>query len=156
MTMGFPSLLRRGAARRFAPRMTVGSVKPSQGWSYQVLAKIRRMSAIDEYLAGVEEPRRSALEHIRGVVRAEVPDADEGTSYGMPAFKFAGRPLVGFVAAKQHLSLFPFSPAVIDALADRLDGFELSKGTIRFSVERPIPDDVIRDIVALRMDEIRR
>ena len=113
------------------------------------------MSDVDDYLAGIEEPDRSALERIHQLVRDAAPDAVDGRSYGMPALKFHQRPLVGFVAAKNHLSLFPFSPAVIDALRDRLGGFQVSKGTIRFTADHPLPDDLIRDIVTLRMDEIR-
>jgi uncharacterized protein YdhG (YjbR/CyaY superfamily) len=112
------------------------------------------VSAVDEYLNGVDRPRREALEHLCRLVKSEVPDAEEGTSYGMPAFKYKKRPLVGFISAKNHLSLFPFSPHIVDGLRDRLEGFELSKGTIRFSADRPIPDDVVRDIVRLRVDEI--
>ncbi len=88
------------------------------------------------------------------MVKELVPQAEEGKSYGMPALKYNKRPLVGFVAAKKHLSLFPFSPAVIEALTDRLDGFELSKGTIRFTAEHQLPDDLLRDVVMLRLDEI--
>jgi uncharacterized protein YdhG (YjbR/CyaY superfamily) len=109
---------------------------------------------MDDYLAGVPEPDRDALERIRRKVKELVPQAEEGKSYGMPALKYNKRPLVGFVAAKKHLSLFPFSPAVIEALSDRLDGFELSKGTIRFTAEHPLPDDLLRDVVMLRRDEI--
>jgi len=109
---------------------------------------------MDDYLADVAEPDRAALERIRRVVKELVPQAEEGKSYGMPALKYNKRPLVGFVAAKKHLSLFPFSPAVIEALTDRLDGFELSKGTIRFTAEHQLPDDVLRDVVMLRLDEI--
>ena len=112
------------------------------------------MSEMDDYLADVAEPDRAALERIRRVVKELVPQAEEGKSYGMPALRYNKRPLVGFVAAKKHLSLFPFSPAVIDALTDRLDGFELSKGTIRFTAEHQLPDDVLRDVVMLRLDEI--
>jgi len=109
---------------------------------------------MDDYLAGVTEPDRDALERVRRMVKELVPQAEEGKSYGMPALKYNKRPLVGFVAAKKHLSLFPFSPAVIEALTDRLDGFELSKGTIRFTAEHQLPDDLLRDVVMLRLDEI--
>ena len=112
------------------------------------------MSEMDDYLADVAEPDRAALERIRRVVKELVPQAEEGKSYGMPALKYNKRPLVGFVAAKKHLSLFPFSPAVIDALTDRLDGFELSKGTIRFTAQHQLPDEVLRDVVMLRLGEI--
>lgn len=75
-------------------------------------------------------------------------------SYGMPAFLHAGRPPLGFRAARQRLSVFPFSPASIEALKDRLDGFDLAKGTIRFSPERPPPEDVLADLVRPRRQEI--
>ena len=83
-----------------------------------------------------------------------MPDAEEGKSYGVPAFLYSGRPLLGFSAAKKHLSIFPFSPEAIEAVQDRLDGFDLAKGTIRFSAEHPVPDDVLADLVRARMEEI--
>jgi uncharacterized protein YdhG (YjbR/CyaY superfamily) len=83
-----------------------------------------------------------------------VPDAEDGTSYGMAALRYQRKPLLGFREARGHLSIFPFSPAVIDAVRDRLDGYQLSKGTIRFRVDAPLPDDVVRDIARLRMREI--
>jgi uncharacterized protein YdhG (YjbR/CyaY superfamily) len=109
---------------------------------------------VDDYLVGVGEPARSALQHIRDLVKGVVPEAEEGSSYGMPALRYKKKPLLGFIAAKNHLSIFPFSPNVIDALRDRLDGFELSKGTIRFSAGHTIPDDVLVDIVRMRAEEI--
>ena len=112
------------------------------------------MSEMDDYLADVAEPDRAALERIRRVVKELVPQAEEGKSYGMPALKYNKRPLVGFVAAKKHLSIFPFSPAAIDVVRERLDGFDLGKGTIRFSPERPVPDNVLADLVRARRQEI--
>jgi uncharacterized protein YdhG (YjbR/CyaY superfamily) len=112
------------------------------------------MSEIDDYLTTVGPDERVALERVLELTRRTVPDAVDGRSYGMPALKYAGRPLIGVVAARDHLSIFPFSPAVIDAVRDRLTGFSLSKGTIRFSVDRAVPDDVVRDIVELRRAEI--
>lgn len=114
------------------------------------------MSYVDDYLEGVPEPRRAVLEHVRAVVHELVPDAEEGKSYSMPAFKYRGKGLLGFISARQHLSIFPFSGEVVERLADRLDGFSLSSGTIRFSVERPLPDDVLRDVVRYRLEQIER
>jgi uncharacterized protein YdhG (YjbR/CyaY superfamily) len=82
------------------------------------------------------------------------PEAEEGESYGMPAFLYAGRPLLGFRAAKKHLSVFPFSPAVVEAVEERLEGFDVSKGTIRFSPDSPLPEDVLADLVRARKKEI--
>ena len=112
------------------------------------------MSAVDDYLADLAPAERGALTHVLDVARTAAPEAIEGASYGMPALKSSGRPLIGFLAAQRHLSLFPFSPAVVEQVRDRLDGFELSKGTIRFSVEHPLPDDVIREVVTARLREI--
>jgi uncharacterized protein YdhG (YjbR/CyaY superfamily) len=109
---------------------------------------------MDDYLGGLPAAERTALERVRAVVRRVAPDAEEGASYGMPAFIYAGRPLLGFRAAKQHLSIFPFSPAAIEAVRDRLDGFDLSKGTIRFRPDRPLPDDVLADLIRARKNEI--
>ena len=107
-----------------------------------------------EYLDSLPEDEKAALERVCAVVAAEAPGAEPGTSYGVPAFRLRGRPLLGFRAAKKHMSLFPFSPAAIDAVSDRLDGFDLAKGTIRFTPDRPVPDDVVADIVRHRMQEI--
>jgi uncharacterized protein YdhG (YjbR/CyaY superfamily) len=112
------------------------------------------MSAMDDYLKGLEPAQRSALTRVRAVVEDVVPEAEEGTSYGMPAFLYAGRPLLGFRAAKGHLSVFPFSPAAIEAVKDRLEGFDLSKGTIRFSPDDAVPQDVLADLVRARKQEI--
>ena len=91
---------------------------------------------------------------MRAVVEEVAPEAEQGVSYGMPAYLNAGRPLLGFRAAKSHLSVFPFSPAAIEAVKDRLEGFDVSKGTIRFSPDAPVPDDVLADLVRARMREI--
>jgi len=112
------------------------------------------MSAVDDYLGGLDASTRAAFEHIRNLVMDLVPEAEEGTSYGMAALKYKQKPLLALLAAKHHLSIFPFSSRVVDAVRDRLTAFELSKGTIRFTVAMPLPDEVVRDIVRHRMDEI--
>ena len=109
---------------------------------------------MDDYLDDLPPAERAALERVRAVVGGLVPDAEEGTSYGVPAFIYAGRPMLGFSAAKKHLSIFPFSPAAIDAVRQRLDGFDLAKGTIRFAPDRPVPADVLADLVRAREHEI--
>ena len=112
------------------------------------------MSEVDDYLAGLPEEQKEALAQVRAVVERAAPDAEEGVSYGMPAYLYTGRPLLGFRAAKKHLSVFPFSPAAVDAVKDRLAGFDLSKGTIRFTPDRPVPEDVLVDLIGARKEEI--
>ena len=113
-----------------------------------------RATPVQDYLATLGEPERAAYERVLAAARTEVPHTEEGTGYGMPALLYRGRPLLGIHAAKSHLGLYPFSPAVIDAVRDRLAGFSLSKGTIRFGVDQPPPPSVIREVVALRAREI--
>lgn len=112
------------------------------------------MGEIDDYLAGLEEPQRRALERVRDIAQRVTPDASQGMSYGMPALRVAGKPLLGFHVTKQHLSLHPFSPEVVAAVADDLAGFSLSKGTIRFTPETPVPEPVLERVVRLRLAEI--
>ena len=112
------------------------------------------MSAMDDYLDTLAPDQRAALARVREIVAELVPDAQEGRSYGMPAFIYAGRPLLGFRAAQKHLSIFPFSPAAIEAVSERLDGFDLAKGTIRFTPGQPVPEAILADLIQVRQREI--
>jgi uncharacterized protein YdhG (YjbR/CyaY superfamily) len=117
-------------------------------------ASVRVMGAVDDYIATLDTSARAAFERIQSLVMEVAPDADQGKSYGMAALKHQGRPLLGFRAAERHLSIFPFSPEVVEAVRDGLGDFDLSKGTIRFTAEKPLPDDVVREIARLRVAEI--
>ena len=97
---------------------------------------------------------RAAFEHIRDLVMEMAPEAEQGTSYGMAALRYNQKPLLAFRAARQHLSIFPFSSRVVDAVRDQLTAFELSKGTIRITAASPLPDKVVRDIIRYRIQEI--
>jgi uncharacterized protein YdhG (YjbR/CyaY superfamily) len=108
-----------------------------------------------EYVASVTAPdSRVALRHAWEVARAAAPEAVEGASYGMPALKIGTSPVFAVRATATHLSLYPFSPPVLEALADELAGFKRSKGSVQFSAAHPIPDDVVREIVVRRSAEI--
>jgi uncharacterized protein YdhG (YjbR/CyaY superfamily) len=112
------------------------------------------MSTFDEYLARLPSPEQAELERIREIVRNAVPEAEEGTSYGLPAFKYKDRPLLGVRASKNHLSVFPFSPEAVEAARGSLAGFDLSKGTVRFTPDKPIPDSALEQLLRHRVDEI--
>lgn len=112
------------------------------------------MPAVDDYFNSLDASTRAAFEHVRDLVMEIVPDAEQGTSYGMATLKHNHKPLLAFLAAKHHLSIFPFSSQVVDAVRDRLAAFELSRGTIRFTAATPLPDAVVRDIVRHRIQEI--
>jgi uncharacterized protein YdhG (YjbR/CyaY superfamily) len=110
---------------------------------------------IEVYFAQVNDEKRHALEALRIAIQNIVPSAEEGFSYGLPAFRFEGRLLVAYGASKNHCSLYPMSPAVIEELKSDLDAFETSKGTIRFSPEEPLPDDLVRKILEARIAELQ-
>lgn len=102
------------------------------------------MVTFDEYLA-----------HVRDVVLAVEPSAEEGTSYGMPAWRLSGKPLLGLSEAKAHIGVYPFSPEVVAAVGDRLSGFTLTKGGVQCTPAEPVPDEVLVEMVRLRAAEIR-
>jgi uncharacterized protein YdhG (YjbR/CyaY superfamily) len=109
----------------------------------------------DEYLAALEDDRkRVALEKLRAQIRKIVPDAEEGFSYGVPAFRYRGRPLVAYAAFAKHCGFYPLSAAVIASHADELAGFALSKGTIRFHPDAPLKTALIRKLVKARLAEL--
>ena len=110
-------------------------------------------ASVEAYLAALPDDQRTVMEHLRGIIRAAAPEATEQISYGMPAFKTNGRFLVSYAAFKRHFSLFPASQAVIDALGDEITPYHTGKGTIQFTVERPLGADVVTRLVKVRLEE---
>jgi uncharacterized protein YdhG (YjbR/CyaY superfamily) len=105
----------------------------------------------DEYLAGVPQPARGTLDKIRAAIRAAAPaEATEAIGYGMPTFRYKGA-LVGFAAFSNHCSFFPMSGSVIEAFQSELKGYETSKGTIRFPVDKPLPAALVKKMVRARV-----
>ena len=108
---------------------------------------------VDEYLATLPDDRRGPMEEIRAAIRAAAPDASEVISYKMPAFRTHGQFLVSYDAYKRHYSLFPASGAVVETIGDELAPFLAGRGTIHFAADRPIPTDLVRRIVEVRVAE---
>lgn len=114
------------------------------------------MSEIDTYLAGTPEPQRSSLTRLRGMLSSILPDADEGLSYGVPAFKIGDTPVAGFAYAKRHCSYFPHSGVVLRQVEDALlEGYDWAKGTLRFPVDAVPEEQLVRRLVELRLAEIK-
>lgn len=112
------------------------------------------MGDVTDYVAGLAGAEQAAVAHVMDRARALVPEAEEGRSYGMPALRHRGSPLLSAQVTPTHIGLYPFSPAVIEALSADLAGFDVSKGTIRFQPDRPLPDDILDRLVLARRDEI--
>jgi len=113
-----------------------------------------KRSPIDKYLAGIADADRRALERIRRIVMKAYPEAVESTYYGLPAFTLGGKAFVAFRAAKSHCALHPLSGTVVEALAVRLKNFETSKGTIRFTLDKPLPEPLVKAILKCRAAEL--
>src|SRR5215472_13244235 len=113
----------------------------------------RKIENIDEYLASVNDDKRAALERIRRTIKAAAPKAEECISYGLAAFRLDGRPLVAFGAASNHCAFYPMSSSTVTAHRKELEGYDTSKGTIRFTVEKPLPASLVRKLVRARIAE---
>ena len=112
----------------------------------------RAPKTVDEYLAGVPEPARSTLQKIRATIRSAVPaEATEAISYRIPAFKYKGL-LMWYAAFADHCSLFP-GASVIARFKDDLKGYSVSKGTIRFPTDKPLPAALVKKLVKARIAE---
>lgn len=111
---------------------------------------------VDRYLSRVEEPKRSTLERLRQSILTFVPEAEQGMSYGMPAFRVDGKVVAGFAAFKNHLTYAPHSGSVLGELGDDLAGYPMSKGALRFPIDEPLPDDLVQKLVAVRLRQIHR
>lgn len=108
---------------------------------------------IDEYLDKVETQRRAELERIRALVKELVPSAEETISYNMPTLKYKDRALVFFTASKKHMSFMPSSWA-IEELKDKLQDYKTTKHSIQFTLENPLPDALIKELVLNHVRDI--
>lgn len=108
---------------------------------------------VDEYLAGVPEPARSTLMHVRQVIRSVVPkETTEVIGYRIPMFKYNGM-LIGYAAFSKHCSLFPTGSGVIEQFKKELTGYRTSRGTIQFPSDKGFPDALLKKIVKARVKQ---
>jgi uncharacterized protein YdhG (YjbR/CyaY superfamily) len=109
---------------------------------------------IDDYLDGVDEPKRSTLEALRHTLRELIPDAQECLAYGVPAMRHDGKLVAGFAAYRNHLTYLPHSGSVLATLTEQTAGYETSKGALTFPVDTPLPRPLVEALVAARLAEI--
>ena len=109
---------------------------------------------IDRYLAALDEPKRSTLEALRKSITEILPGADQGISYGAPAFKVKGKTVAGFAAFKNHLTYVPHNGSVLATLHGDIDPYETSKSALRFPIDKPLPKRLVKKLIAARMREL--
>jgi uncharacterized protein YdhG (YjbR/CyaY superfamily) len=109
---------------------------------------------VDRYLAGLEDPGRATLEEMRRRILDVIPDAEQGLSYSVPAFKLGGKTVAGLAAFTSHLSYLPHSGSVLTALGDRTRGYTRTKSALHFPVDRPLPRELIRQLIEVKLREV--
>ena len=108
---------------------------------------------VDEYLRGLEEPKRGTLEALRSTILEIVPEAEQVISYRVPAFRVSGKTVAGFAAFRDHLSYLPFSGSVLSQLTDELQGYTMTKSALHFAVDEPLPKALVEKLIDVRIAE---
>lgn len=111
---------------------------------------------IDKYLAGLAEPQRTTLGALRESIAALLPDAEQCLKYSMPAFAVGGKGVIGFVAHKAHNSLVPFSGSVLSTIPAATEGFETTKGSLKFGMDQRLPVELLQAVIDTRLAEIEQ
>jgi len=115
---------------------------------------MNKPASVDAYIAALPERPRKVLEALRATIRTAAPDATETINYDMPAFRQDDRFLVSFAAYKKHCSLFPASGRVMEELGPEVGPYFSGRGTLRFTVDDPIPSELVAKIVKIRLLEV--
>lgn len=101
---------------------------------------------IDEYIKMFPENTQTILDKVRKIIRKVIPQSTEAISYGVPTYKVNGKNIIHFAGYTKHISIYPGEMA-IEYFKDKLNGYKTSKGTVQFPLDKPIPYDLITEIV---------
>jgi len=106
---------------------------------------------VDTYLESLDEPKRATLRELRQIILDFVPEAEQGISYRLPAFRLQGKVIAGFAAFKRHLSYLPHSGSVFPELREEVAGYVTSTGALRFSIDECLPESLVQKLLAVRI-----
>ncbi len=122
---------------------------------HRVVGQNRQVSAeeVDRYLGSLEDPKRATLVDLRRTILAIIPDAEQGISYGAPAFRVRGKTVAGFAAFKNHLSYLPHSGSVFPELGDELSEYAKSSGALRFPIDQPLSRELVEKLIQVRLEQ---
>jgi uncharacterized protein YdhG (YjbR/CyaY superfamily) len=111
---------------------------------------------ITSYLDALDEPKRTTLQKLREIILDVIPEAEQGLSYKVPAFKLHGKVVAGFAAFQNHLSYLPFSGSVFPELKEDLVAYSTSKGALRFAIDEPLPKELVEKLIKVRISQLFR
>lgn len=114
--------------------------------------KTENVKTVDEYIKSFANEKQNLLQNIRKVIQEVAPNAEEGISYGMPAYKLGGKPLVYFAAFDKHIGFYA-TPTGHSAFKKELSIYKHGKGSVQFPLNQPIPIELIKKIVRFRVEE---
>lgn len=113
------------------------------------------MGDVDAYIASLTAGReRSELIRLHGLITAHVPGVGQSTSYGMACYTYRDKPVAAVVVRKRHIAWYPFSGRVLPAVRGGLEGYSTSPGTLRFTADAALPDDLVRQLLDIRLSQI--
>ncbi len=115
----------------------------------------QKIDSVDQYIRNFPPNVQKLLEQVRKTILENAPNATEGISYGMPAYRTRKIPLVYFAAFSKHIGFYA-TPSGHDAFAKKLSGYKQGKGSVQFPIDQPIPYDLIAEIVTFKVSETER
>ena len=115
---------------------------------------MQKFNTVDEYIDSLPDKTKEELTKLRNKIKELVPDAVESMSYGMPGYKFNGKPLVYFAGWKDHIGFYP-TPNGMEQFDKELAPYKTGKGTAQFPLDKPLPLDLITRIVKYRKEETK-
>ncbi|HEX6393005.1 MAG TPA: DUF1801 domain-containing protein [Acidimicrobiales bacterium] len=110
---------------------------------------------VDRYFAELDEPKRATLEEMRRRILRVIPNAEQGLSYGVPAFKIDGKVVAGLAAFKSHLSYLPHSGSVLPALSDKTGSYSQTKSALHFPLDEPLSQELVKELIEVKLRERR-
>ena len=118
------------------------------------MPKQSTVGSIDEYIAGFPPETQQVLKELRALVRATARGVTERISYGIPTFDLNGQYVVYFAAWKKHIGLYPVTGVVAKAFKEEIKAYKSGKGSLKFPLDEPMPKDLIRKIIKIRVKEL--
>lgn len=125
---------------------------PTQ-WTRSTYDRAMSSDEITAYLNGLDEPRRTTLQQLRRTILEVVPEAQEGISYAVPAFRLHDKVIAGFAAFKTHLSYLPHSGSVFPELVEELSPYTKTKGALHFAIDEPLPKAIVEKLIKVRISQ---